>query len=202
MLLAVIATVFTCCNNNKKEKNSNTAKPEYIFNVPRNWTVEHIPFPIEFAPQIPFSGFEELRFPPGWEYTTSDQHWSYSFLWWLDNKPTIDATILQQYMGEYCAGLLGRNIKKRNIPEALVKPPIVIINKIETSPGDEATYDGIITMLDYLDITHKTINLNCVIHKKNCNYTALLFQISPKPATDTIWKQLNALNEGFRCKGE
>ena len=56
----------------------------YKLDVPAGWNVERIPFPIDFAPGINYTGVEDLRFTPGWEDLTSEEHWSYAFLWWLD----------------------------------------------------------------------------------------------------------------------
>jgi hypothetical protein len=198
--LTVLLAHMSSCNNSNSAKIPKKETAEYQFAVPKGWTVERIPFPIEFAPGIPYKGFEELRFAPGWEFTANEEHWSYGFLWWLEGKPNISAEVLQQNLNTYYFGLLSRNIRKRNIPAAKVISPVATIKKIETAPGDTETYRGTISMLDYLDIMHNTITLNCLVHKKDCNtHTALIYEISPKPLEHKIWQQLNNLEDSFRC---
>jgi hypothetical protein len=205
LLVAIIA-----CNNNTqstKESKSNTENktPDndsstYQFLIPKGWTSETMSFPIEFAPKIPYTGIEDLRFSPGWEPVENEEHWTYSFLWWLNGDVKIDENILQQNLKEYYTGLVGRNIEKRGIPFSKVLPVDARINKIATANSDIETYQGTITMTDYLDKTFKPITLNCMVHRKNClSHTALIFQVSPQPNTHPIWKTMNKLQEDFKC---
>ncbi len=199
----IISILLFSCNNNSnlKPPNNNKTQQSFEFPAPKGWTTEKIEFPISFAPQIPYSGYESLCFSPEWEYVKSDQHWAYAFVWWLNDNPDINAESLQQNMSLYYTGLLHSNIEKRNIPQADLITPTATITKIATAPGDKETYSGSIQMLDYLDLLHPAILLNCLIHKKDCsNHVALLFQISPKPFNHSVWSQLNELNKSFSCR--
>ena len=49
-------------------------KSAYTFPVPHGWGSETIPMPIKFAPKIPFTGMEELRFVPDWGKAGSDEY--------------------------------------------------------------------------------------------------------------------------------
>ncbi len=174
---------------------------QYKFDAPKGWATEKIPFPIEFAPQIPYKGFEDLRFTPGWEFTTSDEHWSYAFLWWLEGNIELETAVLKEHLENYYFGLLSRNIKERHIPANKIIHPTATIIRAKTGNGDTETYTGTITMLDYLNITFPTLILNCIIHKKDCNtHTAILFEISPQPPEHKVWQQLNQLETSFECK--
>ncbi|MGH2566055.1 MAG: hypothetical protein ACRDE5_16170, partial [Ginsengibacter sp.] len=73
----------------------------YDFAVPTGWTTEHFSLPPDFAAQIPYKGVEDLRFTPGWGDTTSAEHWTYAFLWWLDGIAKIDESILEQNLKQY-----------------------------------------------------------------------------------------------------
>jgi hypothetical protein len=99
----LLLSLLIACNNNQKTESAKTIqpgkdsssaviknlptysedtwKPAYKLITPDGWTVERLPFPIEFAPQIPYKGVEELRFAPGWGDIKSDEHWTYAFLW-------------------------------------------------------------------------------------------------------------------------
>lgn len=196
---AIIATViflpFLSHGQNNEE-----ASP-YTLTVLPGWRVERIPFPIDFAPQLKYEGVEELRFAPGWDDVNSEEHWSYSFLWWLKGKPEIDAKILQSNLTDYYSGLVARNITKRNIPADKVVPTTAKIKKVKTASNDLETYEGTVSMLDYH--TQKPMVLNCKIHVKDSktpNNTAIYFELSPTPFSHSIWKKLNETGDSFSLK--
>ena len=58
----------------------------YFLDVPEGWVAERFPIPIDFAPQIPYKGVEDIRFSPGWGNAFTDEYWTYCFLWYLDGK--------------------------------------------------------------------------------------------------------------------
>jgi hypothetical protein len=157
--------------------------------------------PIEFAPQIPYQGVEDLRFTPGWGDSTSNEYWTYSFLWYLDGKPETNAEIIAKNLEHYYTGLIGRNIEKRKIPAEKIFTPKTSFKEIETGKGDIKTFQGTIYMLDYMQ--QEPITLNCIVHLKACetlkDKTFIFYEISPKPLTDNIWQQLNNLNTSFNC---
>ena len=57
---------------------------ETVLNSPDNWRKEIIAFPIGFAPEIKFKGFEDIRFAPGWSDSTSNEFWTYTFVWYIE----------------------------------------------------------------------------------------------------------------------
>lgn len=201
LVLIVCGGFLISCESSNSRKNPTKRAAEYKFDVPKGWGREKIPFPIEFAPQIPYKGFEELRFTPGWEHTTSEEHWSYTFLWWLEGAIKLDTAVLREHLDNYYFGLLSRNVRERHIPANRVIHPTATITKAKTETSDTETYTGTITMLDYLDMTYPTLTLNCIIHKKDCDrHTAIIFEISPQPLGYKVWQQLNQLEEGFKCR--
>lgn len=205
LILPVLFFIFSCGEANKPEpKPANTPavanKPAdpYFLPVPEGWTVEQFPIPIEFAPQVPYKGQEILRFTPGWGDTASAQHWSYFFLWWLEDNPSPDTVALQQHLTDYYNGLVGRNITQRKIPAEKLVTTKVSITKETAATGDLQTYTGTIYMLNYLKQT--PITLHCRIHERKCgNHTALFFEISPREASDPIWEAFGKILSGFTC---
>jgi hypothetical protein len=175
--------------------------PPYSLEIPQGWDVERFAIPIEFAPQIPYHGVEDIRFTHGWGDSTSNEYWTYSFLWYLDGKPEINATIIANNLKLYYNGLIGGNIEQRKIPADKIFVPQTSFKEIETGSGDEKTFSGTVHMLDYMQ--QKPITLNGMIHLKACpsikDKTFLLYEISPQPLTDNIWQQLDNLNTGFNC---
>ncbi len=126
----VILFCFAACNNNPG-KTAISKNESYHFDVPAGWTSEHIPFPISFAGSIPYKGVEDVRFTGGWGNPSSDEYWSYEFVWWLDGEQAMNADTLQQNMRIYYTGLVGDNITRRNIPAAKVVPVVTAYKKIK-----------------------------------------------------------------------
>ncbi len=179
----------------------NTWIPPYTLIIPTGWGVEHFSLPPDFASQISYKGVEEIRFAPGWGDVKSEEHWSYSFLWWLDGTPKVDAAILQSNLTAYYSGLVARNIASKNIPANKIVPTISAIKKIKTTSEDLATYSGTIRMLDYH--AQEPIVLNCMIHVKDiktANHSAVYFEISPKPFSHVVWKKMNEIGDSFSIK--
>ena len=179
---------------------ANTWMPPYDLMVPSGWTIEHFSLPPDFAPQLTFNGIEDIRFAPGWGDIKSDEHWTYSFLWWLEDAPKIDAAILQANLKVYYNGLVSRNIIDRNIPANKVVPTTVTVKKLNATPGDAATFNATIAMLDYH--TQQPITLNCLMHVKECKHqkhTAIYIEVSPKPLLDPVWKKMNQIGDSFDC---
>lgn len=180
---------------------AHTWVPPYRLAIPDQWGVERIAFPIEFAPQIPYKGMEDLRFAPGWAKPESNDYWSYTFLWWLEGSPTIDALTLQDNLKAYYSGLVGRNISGRNIPADKVVPTNVVIKKTKAGANGELTYAGTISLLDYM--TQRPMTLQCSITIKICkdqNRTAVFVALSPKLPNHSIWQDLNKIRTSFECQ--
>gem|GEM_PF-303416 len=176
-------------------------EPPYKLAIPQHWAVERFGFPIAFAPKIPYKGVEDVRFAPGWGDSSSVEHWTYAFLWWLHGQPAIDAAALNTSLTDYYNGLVARNIAPRKIPASKVIPTVTDIKKIKTAPGDAGTYAGTIGMLNYL--VQRPMVLNCVIHLKAYNAkqrTALFFEVSPQPLQHPVWQQMNQLWSDFHVE--
>lgn len=175
--------------------------PPYSLYIPQGWNVERFFIPIEFAALIPYHGVEDLRFTPGWGNSTSNEYWTYSFLWYLDGKPRTTSEVIEKNLQQYYTGLIGRNVEKRKIPADKIFTPKTSFKEVKASSGDVKTFQGTIYMLDYME--QKPITLNCVVHLKTCealeNKTIIFYEISPKPLTDSIWQQLDDLNRSFSC---
>jgi hypothetical protein len=169
--------------------------------VPAGWIVETFPIPIEFAPQIPYSGEEHLRFCPGWNDPNSEQLWTYCFLWWIDSESKITSDTLSKHLNSYYSGLVGRNIVKRKIDAASVVPTMASFKEVATNKGDSKTFQGNVKMLDYLSVRPMTLNVEVhVIPCTEAGHLALFFLVSPQPRGHVLWKQLNSIYEGFRCR--
>lgn len=173
----------------------------YDLPVPKDWTIERFLIPISFAPQIPYTGIEDIRFAPGWGNVKSDEYWTYAFLWHLDAPPETDAEIIAENLKVYYTGLIKSNTDSARTAIEKIIPVTATFTKTPTDKGDKETYTGTIGMIDYMQ--RKPIILNCIVHLKVCpegNKTILFYELSPKPFTHSNWISLNQLWADFRCK--
>ncbi|MBV8256143.1 MAG: hypothetical protein JO154_26345 [Chitinophaga sp.] len=178
-----------------------TYQPPYKLTTPENWTNERFGLPTDFAAQIPLKGVEDIRFAPGWGAPESEEHWTYAFLWWLEGRPQLNAALLQNYLYQYYTGLVGRNIGRRNIPAEKVIPVTTSIQAVKALPGDEATYEGNIHMLNYMQPAPMTLNVR--IRVRNCQsqqHTAVYIELSPKPYRHALWQQMDRIGNEFDCR--
>ncbi len=172
----------------------------YTLDTPKGWDVERFLIPIGFAPTIPYKGVEDIRFTPGWAKKETDEYWSYAFLWYLDDTPKFDSKILEKNLTAYYTGLFNINTDKSKIDTTKLIQVTATIEKRSSDNGDSKTFQGTVTMNDYM--TKKPITINLIIHIKSCEgqkKTFVFYEISPKPYTNTVWTSLHQLWIDFKC---
>ena len=76
-----------------------------ILNAPDDWNSEKILFPLEFAPEIDFKGFEDIRFAPGWSDVSSKSFWTYHFSWYIEKVHHMSEDLLTEILIDYYDGL-------------------------------------------------------------------------------------------------
>ncbi|MFI5157867.1 MAG: hypothetical protein ACHQF4_03330 [Sphingobacteriales bacterium] len=170
----------------------------YSLPLPEKWKSETIPFPIDFAPTIPYQGIEEIRFTPGWGDVNSNDYWAYTFLWFIDGSPQVNAGLLNTYLTTYFNGLYHSNNKSSPDNTVFTKTNISITT---TTAGDQETYSGKISTLNFL--TKKKIEFYVTAHVQRYadpNETAIFFEISPKPYSNAVWGQLDNIVNGFQIQ--
>ena len=157
------------------------------FESDTTWLKEIIHFPIGFAPEINYEGYEDLRFAKSWRDQAHPDFWCYTFVWHVKGiqKPTLEE--LDGYLTSYFNGLMTAVNKKENftIPETNV-----MLTK--TDPSKEAyDFTGKIEMYD--SFTSETvITLNVRISITHCeikNESLLRFEFSPKDYDQPIWQR-------------
>ena len=174
----------------------------YQYNAPQGWNPETILFPIDFAPSLPYTGFEELRFAPGWGDSASAEKWAYTILWWLNDAYHFDEKILEENLESYFSGLTRRRAVADNLDLSLVTPAKAKVTKSKNLNNDGATYSATVNIFD-AQVTRKPSVLYIKIHQKNCpapSKTLLLFEICASPYNLPVWKSLDKIDADFRCK--
>jgi hypothetical protein len=156
------------------------------------WKEETIPFPLDFAPALPYRGVEELRFMPGFFDPRSRGFWSYVFVWWIEGTPKIDTATLTSDLRAYFVGL-ARAAAEDKFPVDASQFQVNLV------PGDPGTFSGSLHVLDafatrrFLDLSARGAVTTCAGH------TAVLFMIAPEPWTPEKTQALDASARAFVC---
>jgi hypothetical protein len=201
ILILCLASLNTYAQDAQAEFDGHKWEAPYNLPIPKGWTIERFLIPISFAPQIPYKGVEDIRFSPGWAKVTSDEYWTYAFLWYLDQLPKINAGTLAKNLKAYYTGLIKTNTNNSKASPGKSIPVTTAFYKVTTDKGDMETYNGTIEMLDYMQ--RKPINLNCIVHLKfykEMNRAILFYELSPKPFIHNNWAKLNHLWLDFAYK--
>ena len=171
----------------------------YVLDTIKGWGIERFLIPISFAPSIPYKGVEDIRFTPGWAKKTTNEYWSYAFLWYLDGSPAFDAKTIENNLKAYYTGLIKVNSDSSKIAGKFFAVTSSIRSGV-TEKEDLKTFEGSVYMLDYMSL--QPITLNVAIHVRTCpgkDKTFVFHEISPQPYTDEVWKRLHQLWINFKC---
>jgi len=198
-VIALLLFLTSSGQNANGEFDGKKWKAPYVLDTIKGWDVERFLIPISFAPSIPYKGVEDIRFTPGWAKKTTNEYWSYAFLWYLDGKVALDAKTIENNLKAYYTGLIKVNSDSSKIADKLF-PVKSSIKPGTTEKGDLKTFEGSVTMLDYM--SKQPITLNVVIHIRSCAgkvKTFVFHEISPMPYSDDVWKRLHQLWINFKC---
>jgi len=163
ILFVVVLLLFlkTSGQNASEEFDGKKWEAPYVLDTIKGWDVERFLIPISFAPSILYKGVEDIRFTPGWAKKTTNEYWSYAFLWYLDGTVALDAKTIENNLKAYYTGLIKVNSDSSKIADKLF-PVTATIKSRTTEKGDLKTFEGSVNMLDYM--SQKPIRLNFVIH--------------------------------------
>jgi hypothetical protein len=168
--------------------------------VPAGWRSETIPFPLGFAPTLPYAGVEELRFSPGMFTADSDEFWTYAFVWWLHGDVAFDAATLNADLAAYFSGL-SLAVEKRESFTPQDAAAVARLSPADSAERGVARWVGPVSVYDAF-ATHARVELNLDVRVFRCaaqDRTVALFTVSPQPDGHAVWKQLAALRDVFRC---
>lgn len=158
-------------------------------------------FPLDFAPVIPYHGFEDLRFAPGWGDSTSYQKWAYTILWWLNDSVSFTEDILKAELESYYTGLSRRRAIAEKQDTTAFRPAQALVQKTTNLKGELETYYATVFFYD-AQVTKKPGELYFKIYVKDCpdkTKTMLFFEVAENSYTSPIWLELDKISEGFKC---
>lgn len=170
---------------------------ESVLNTPDNWKKEIIPFPIGFAPAIDFVGIEDLRFSPGWSDVTSQEFWTYTFVWYIDRHSAMTESKLTEYFSSYYDGLMGVDVKSQEGTSKLDKLDKTLCLFVKTDEG----FSGKVRVYDRF-FTKDYMILNIKIKESFCpetNKQIILCDISPMGFTHEVWNIFDEVQLKIKC---
>jgi len=180
-----------CCFSLLLPKAHAQQEESNLIQADSSWGKEIFSFPLSFAPEIPYRGFEEALFPKGWSNKDSAAFWSYIFAWRIETQHPLTATDLEQNLKDYFDGLMSAN---SGLPKDKL-PGTVSLFLAGSSKGNRTDFKGKIQIFDAFTLKASLMlyvtveQYFCAAHAKSI----LLFRFSPKPPEHTIWKRLNEL---------
>jgi hypothetical protein len=184
----------------------NPATDAFRYSVPGNWGMDlRYPFPLPWAPSIAHKGLEDLAFAPGFDDTNSPEYHSYLIVWWLDGSQALTAEALEKDMVIYFRGLAEQRGRNNKFTPDLTKVAASYReSEGQRSFGGESAknFAGTVTLYDRHGavITLHTEAITSVCAKTG--NTAVFFSMSKEPRPGALWRQLDAVRDGFRCVRE
>lgn len=177
----------------------NKAPAPFSLPTPEGWRTETIPFPLGFAPELDYTGLEELRFAPGMFSAGAEDYWTYAFVWWIpiDTDPGIER--LQTDLEAYFFGLT-RVVARGNGFDPGNPTYEARLNAVDES--ESGRLRGRVLTFDAF-AARKPVELNARIENVRCEEQgrrALIFLLSPQSEGHAVWRSLETIRDGFRCK--
>jgi hypothetical protein len=165
---------------------------ELLPETPNNWRYERLEFPLTFAPELDFEGFEELRFAPGMFDPESASHFSYVFAIRIEQDLSVDAAFLEDFLRRYYRGLCAAVAEARELELALDSIAARVVS------GEQ----GFVATIDFLDAfgSGAPLELRAELElHSSARHTELLGLVSPRPREAAIWSELEGVRERWRA---
>jgi hypothetical protein len=170
----------------------------YFEQSPADWKAEVIPFPLGFAPDIDYTGVEELRFSPGMFKPQTDTYFTYAFLWWLEGQPPIDEARLEDDLLKYFRGLYQAVSKKEPKQVGSFAVKLEPDGSLDEGGARKTRYRAEVHWVDPF-VTEQEVSLNLRITHWVCpaqNHTAVLFLATPQKYGHPVWDTLSSIKAG------
>ncbi|MEZ4365816.1 MAG: hypothetical protein R2939_05960 [Kofleriaceae bacterium] len=194
--LAALATLLVAgCGGAQREPVEaapTAAAAEPSWPVPEGWNAEVIPFPLGFAPALPHTGVEVLRFPPGFLDPDSGEYWSYTFVWRTNDPAELGAAPLGDELTTYFRGL----VAAVDTAEEIAAPAREAI--AASAVAAAARFDLVVRTHD-ASRTKLPVELVGWASRDACADGGALWRIVLAPAATTIRAQLDELAVSATC---
>jgi hypothetical protein len=164
-----------------------SSPPQFRWDLPTRWKSETIPFPLPFAPSLPYRGVEELRFEPKFFDASAPTYFSYSFAWILDDDATpLTGERLSGDLARYFSGL-AHEVSPNRFDAAA--------HDARMTRAADGTYRGEVHTVDAFGDGRKLL-LHVAGESILCEgHRVLLLSLSPREHV----AELDAQRRSFRC---
>ncbi|HWO57640.1 MAG TPA: hypothetical protein VNN55_08760 [bacterium] len=170
--------------------------------TPDGWAKETIPLPPSFAPDMKWSGLEELRFAPGWMNADSATFFSYALLFWLPGDQPTDAHTLETQLLTYYRGLAQAVAESKGKVLDVTRFTMSVVDAAtppqKRAGGEEVTaYNGKLKWIEpFTTGREQTLRMEIQVWRSvmpvgNCVFICA----SSQPETAEVWTKLRAIRE-------
>lgn len=167
-----------------------------ILKEPADWRLETMPLPPGFAPDLKFSGTEEIRFAPGMFDPSSATYFSCVLGLILHATPDFGATELKAFLETYYRGLSVSVGQRKGL-----SPDRSQINATVKPAG--ANHDGPVRLAatvnffdTFSDGRRITLNVeSTVLPLPKSGNTGVILLVSPSPTDGPVWKTLREIGQ-------
>jgi len=172
-------------------------QPELLPPAPADWRFERIDFPLSFAPELKYKGFEELRFAPGMFTPESDTYFTYMFAMKITDDVALDPAALQSLLETYFRGLC-RTVAKEKKFDIDVSKVSAQVRADQPDAQPARRFRATVESFDPF-VTGKplTLNLEMIVIDASQTDHRIFAAVSPKPTDSPIWKLLRTLKDRF-----
>ena len=167
--------------------------PTLLPEAPEGWRFERLDFPLGFAPQIDYEGFEELWFAPGMFDAASDSYFSYVLAIRLEEDVRVDRAWVLSFLERYYRGLSAAVSEGSGFE---IDEQAFLFEVERTEMGFSAE----VGMVDPF-VTGEALALQFDLSvQPGPRRTDLFGVVSPAPRDASPWDEMRAMREAWRAK--
>lgn len=163
-----------------------------LLESPTGWRTERIEFPLSFAPEIEWRGYEDLSFAPGMFVPGSDSYFSYAIAWRLEGEVALDEATLTRVLEAYYRGLYHAVAEGKNFTNDERTIHAVVRRDGERFLGSVSTFDP------FTNGGAIALGLEISSHDSP-RATEVLALASTLRADAPIWKQLHEIGRVWQA---
>ncbi|PHS03227.1 MAG: hypothetical protein COA78_18625 [Blastopirellula sp.] len=204
--MLIICLVVMGLGSNAYSTKCRAEEPQFEFKTPAGWRSERFALPAKFAPQMKFTGVEELRFAPGMYQRKAEDFLSYLFVFALENEGEINQAALQTELTAYYRGLSALVLKKKANDLAGSTTVKLELSKARQELSADwvkvKSYSGTVAWTEPF-VTKKQQKLLITVDQfsvKGQQHQFVFVCASPANRDANIWKTLHQIRRDFSVK--
>ena len=169
-----------------------------LMTAPDDWRKETIPFPLRFAPSVPYEGEEHLRFHPKWDRFDDDAGFSYVVLWDVKAVP-VEPPDIEDHLETYFNGLMSNVSRGRKL---VGEPPksVVAAHPMTAPQGWQQAFGVEIRTFNAFS-KNEPLLLHGEVTQRGCGKERMqiVFTLSKSRRDKPVWKGLRDVRSATAC---